>query len=373
MIDNNITKSIANAYVKMYEAKAVKREAWVPAEITDEGVADFMGAAADAAKKGDETFKFGDKTYKVTMKKATADKINEAKKLRPTDKVSIVGRGPGQLDISAHIRKLFKLKDMDVYFDDADLVIKDKTAVQGALRNNSMTIADLEDAVRKSGLVKEEVEESLQEAKTLKPNDKVSVVGRGMGQTDVSAHIRKTFKLKDMDAYFDGVDLVVKNKTAVKGALKDPSMTIADLEDAVRKSGLVKEVAEPEAQGEKDFKDMHTNNTKKSGEKDDGTVVKENTKLQEAAVKVNPVPFKGKGEQAAADSVLTKAGFIFGKTPDMLSFEEPGHIDPKTGNKVVIMQRGKQFAVSSADGSTIQRPSPMDRMVGWLRSNRYKV
>ena len=281
MIDNNITKSIANAYVKMYEAKAVKREAWVPAEITDEGVADFMGAAADAAKKGDETFKFGDKTYKVTMKKATADKINEAKKLRPTDKVSIVGRGPGQLDISAHIRKLFKLKDMDVYFDDADLVIKDKTAVQGALRNNSMTIADLEDAVRKSGLVKEEVEESLQEAKTLKPNDKVSVVGRGMGQTDVSAHIRKTFKLKDMDAYFDGVDLVVKNKTAVKGALKDPRMTIADLEAAVRKSGLVKEVAEPEAQGEKDFKDMHTNNTKKSGEKDDGTVVKETTDIDE--------------------------------------------------------------------------------------------
>lgn len=278
---DNITKSIANAYTKMYEAKAVKREAWVPAEITDEGVADFMGAAADAAKKGDETFKFGDKTYKVTMKKATADKINEAKKLKPTDKVSVVGRGIGQTDISAHIRKTFKLKDMDAYFDGADLVVKNKTAVKGALRDNSMTIADLEDAVRKSGLVKEEVEESLQEAKKLKPNDKVSVVGRGIGQTDISAHIRKVFKLKDMDAYFDGTDLVIKNKTAVTGALKDPRMTIADLEDAVRKSGLVKEVAEPEAKGEKDFKDMHTKNTKKSGEKDDGTVVKESSEEAE--------------------------------------------------------------------------------------------
>ena len=205
---------VANAYMAMYEAKTVKREAWVPAEITDEGVADFMGAAADAAKKGDKTFKFGEKEYKVTMKK-------------------------------------------------------------------------------------------------------------------------------------DTVDAITKNE--------------------------VKEVAEPEAKGEKDFKDMHTKNTKKSGEQDDGTVVKENTKLQEAAVKVNPAPFKGKGDGAAADTVLTKAGFIFGRTPDMFSFEEPGHIDPKTGIKVVIMQRGKQFAVSSADGSTIQRPSPMDQIVGWLRSNSYKV
>ena len=36
-----------------------------------------MGAAAAAAKKGDKTFKFGDKEYKVTMKKSTADAIDE--------------------------------------------------------------------------------------------------------------------------------------------------------------------------------------------------------------------------------------------------------------------------------------------------------
>ena len=211
---NYKSNPVAAAYAAMYEKKVVERAKWVPEEITDEGAAEFMGAAADAAKKGDKTFKFGDKEYKVTMKKDTVDAITKKE---------------------------------------------------------------------------------------------------------------------------------------------------------------VKEVAEPEAKGEKDFKDMHTKNTKKSGEQDDGTVVKENTKLQEAAVKVNPEPFKGKGDEAAADKVLTKAGFIFGKTPDMFSFEEAGHIDPKTGRKVVIMQRGKQFAVSAADGSTLQRPSPMDQIVGWLRSNGYKV
>ena len=69
---------VANAYVAMYEAKTIKREAWVPESITDEDVADFMGAAAAAAKAGKKDFKFGDKTYKVTMKKDTAAEINDA-------------------------------------------------------------------------------------------------------------------------------------------------------------------------------------------------------------------------------------------------------------------------------------------------------
>ena len=132
---DNITKSIANAYTKMYEAKTVKREAWVPEAIADEDVADFMGAAANAAKKGDKTFKFGDKEYKVTMKKDVANKIDEA--------------------------------EVEV--------------------------------CEKCGKVHEGSCDSAEE---------------------------------------------------------------------------VEEVAEPEAQGEKDFKDMHTKNTKKSGEKDDGTVEK---------------------------------------------------------------------------------------------------
>jgi len=79
----DINKSLAQAYVNMYEAKKVERESWIPEAIADEDVADFMGAAAAAAKAGKKEFKFGDKTYKVTMKKSTADKIDEAEEACP--------------------------------------------------------------------------------------------------------------------------------------------------------------------------------------------------------------------------------------------------------------------------------------------------
>ena len=72
----DINQKLAQAYLAMYETK-VERKSWVPESITDEDVADFMGAAAAAAKAGKKDFKFGDKTYKVTMKKSTVDAISE--------------------------------------------------------------------------------------------------------------------------------------------------------------------------------------------------------------------------------------------------------------------------------------------------------
>jgi hypothetical protein len=76
---DNINKTLAQAYRDMYETKTkTERKSWVPEAIADEDVADFMGAAAAAAKAGKKEFKFGDKTYKVTMKKSTADAIDEA-------------------------------------------------------------------------------------------------------------------------------------------------------------------------------------------------------------------------------------------------------------------------------------------------------
>jgi hypothetical protein len=80
---DKINKTIAQAYLSMYEAKKVERASWVPEDITDEGAAEFMGAAAAAAKDGKKEFKFGDKTYKVTMKKSTADKIDDAVEVCP--------------------------------------------------------------------------------------------------------------------------------------------------------------------------------------------------------------------------------------------------------------------------------------------------
>ena len=73
---DTINKTLAQAYLDMYETKT-KRESWVPEAVADEDVADFMGAAAAAAKAGKKEFKFGDKTYKVTMKKSTVDAIND--------------------------------------------------------------------------------------------------------------------------------------------------------------------------------------------------------------------------------------------------------------------------------------------------------
>jgi len=84
----DINKSLAQAYLDMYETKTkTERKSWVPEAIADEDVADFMGAAAAAAKAGKKEFKFGDKTYKVTMKKKTADAIGEASMCEQCDKV----------------------------------------------------------------------------------------------------------------------------------------------------------------------------------------------------------------------------------------------------------------------------------------------
>jgi len=75
---DTINKTLAQAYLDMYETKTkTERKSWVPEAIADEDVADFMGAAAAAAKAGKKEFKFGDKTYKVTMKKSTVDAIND--------------------------------------------------------------------------------------------------------------------------------------------------------------------------------------------------------------------------------------------------------------------------------------------------------
>lgn len=232
-MNNYKDNPIAAAYVAMNEKKVVERASWVPEEITDEGAAEFMGAAANAAKKGDKTFKFGDKEYKVTMKKATADAINKKESVKEEDEVEVCEEC-------------------------------------GKVHEGSCESGD-----------KKEVEE----------------------------------------------------------------------------------VAEPEAKGEKDFKDMHTKNTKKSGEKDDGTVVKE------GAVKVKPEKFKGNRDETAVAKRLEKAGYVYGRTPDMLAFETPGFFNPKNGNKVILMRRGKQFAVSKSNGSTVQRPTDTNALDQWLIRN----
>ena len=73
-----VSRSLVDSVKAVLSGKKIDREG-IPDEITDEGVADFIGAASKAAADGKKEFKFGDKTYPVTIKKKTADKI--AKKM----------------------------------------------------------------------------------------------------------------------------------------------------------------------------------------------------------------------------------------------------------------------------------------------------
>lgn len=93
MFDNQKIRAVADTYREMLEGKKYKREAWVPEAIADEDVADFMGAAAAAAKDGKKEFKFGDKTYKVTMKKDTVDAITDEKDVAVCEKCGKVHEG----------------------------------------------------------------------------------------------------------------------------------------------------------------------------------------------------------------------------------------------------------------------------------------
>lgn len=69
--------SLASLKEALNEMKkcTTERESWVPKDIKDESVAHFMGAADRAKEAGKDTFEFGGKKYKVTMKDKTSDAI----------------------------------------------------------------------------------------------------------------------------------------------------------------------------------------------------------------------------------------------------------------------------------------------------------
>ena len=87
--------------------KTMKRENFVPKNVKDEDVSDFMGAVAQAAKAGKKEFKFGEKTYKVNLKKDVANKIaknmDEAQRMK-YDKV-IKKLKDGEWDTSMDVKK----------------------------------------------------------------------------------------------------------------------------------------------------------------------------------------------------------------------------------------------------------------------------
>lgn len=199
----DINKSIAQAYINMYEAscnsgKKTKRESWVPETVADEDVADFMGAAAAAAKAGKKEFKFGDKTYKVTMKKSTVDAISEK---------------------------------------DAACLDCGKVHEGSCMKEE----ADLEEAAPKINMGKAKGSISA-----------TGLRGKGMKKYDVDVSVKNgklEFRIKDEQGKFQTVNI----KTAARMLGEE----VEDLEEVTKDSDKL----EPRAKGEKDFKKIHDDNT----------------------------------------------------------------------------------------------------------------
>lgn len=79
--------------------------------------------------------------------------------------------------------------------------------------------------------------------------DLIHKVGRGMGQLDITKYLRKQLGIKSGDTkndiYFDGADLVRGDKTVVRSALVNKTMTVDDLLAALKKDMGMKEAMDP--------------------------------------------------------------------------------------------------------------------------------
>ena len=208
---DKINKSLAQAYMNMYEAKKeqIERKSWVPEAIADEDVADFMGAAAAAAKAGKKEFKFGDKTYKVTMKKSTVDAINDEANL--CEKCGKVHEGSCNESVKEEVEEL------------------DEASIQ-------LVAKDLEAYAKKSGGI--DKKDFMKAADMMKSNQKAALV-KFVDELDTEPR----------DKIISMVAQMMGKKTAEK-------MFSVKIREEVKESP-----EQPRAKGEKDFKKMHDDNT----------------------------------------------------------------------------------------------------------------
>lgn len=231
----DINKSLAQAYVNMYEAKKVERESWIPEAIADEDVADFMGAAAAAAKAGKKEFKFGDKTYKVTMKKSTADKINDAVEVCPD--CGKVHEGSCNEEVQE------KADDDTVRMIKANPKMKDKI------------LKGLSPKARK------EVEKALAE--------------------DLEENNSDKYMWKDINAALMKAGMNPPQIMKVLSGLKGKAIKEEALDEVTKDT----DVLEPRAKGEKDFKKMHDDNVEINDEEKNDEENFKNIKKSADAIK----------------------------------------------------------------------------------------
>jgi len=277
---DKINQSIAQAYFNMYEAKEVKREEWVPEAIADEDVADFMGAAAAAAKAGKKEFKFGDKTYKVTMKKSTVDAINDEANL--CEKCGKVHEGSCNESVKEEVEELDEAsiqmvaKDLEAYAKKSG----------GIDKKDFMKAADMMKSNQKAALVK-----FVDELDT-EPRDKIismvaQMLGKKTAEKMFSVKIREgveELEEKDSDKYM-WKDI---NAALMKAGMSAPQImkVISGLKGkALKEEALEESPEQPRAKGEKDFKKMHDDNTEIHDEEEDDQENFDNIKKSADSIK----------------------------------------------------------------------------------------
>ena len=277
---DKINQSLAQAYFNMYEAKEVKREEWVPEAIADEDVADFMGAAAAAAKAGKKEFKFGDKTYKVTMKKSTVDAINDEANL--CEKCGKVHEGSCNESVKEEVEELDEAsiqmvaKDLEAYAKKSG----------GIDKKDFMKAADMMKSNQKAALVK-----FVDELDT-EPRDKIismvaQMLGKKTAEKMFSVKIREgveELEEKDSDKYM-WKDI---NAALMKAGMSAPQImkVISGLKGkALKEEALEESPEQPRAKGEKDFKKMHDDNTEIHDEEEDDQENFDNIKKSADSIK----------------------------------------------------------------------------------------
>ena len=253
-MDQNL--SLAKTYLDMLEGwkkGKSKRESWVPEAIADEDVADFMGAAAAAAKAGKKEFKFGDKTYKVTMKKSTVDAINDEANL--CEKCGKVHEGSCNEEVQEASIQLVA-KDLEAYAKKSG----------GIDKKDFMKAADMMKSNQKAALVK------FVDNLDTEPRDKIismvaQMMGRKTAEKMFSVKIREEneeldennsdkYMWKDINAALMKAGMNPPQIMKVLSGLKGKAIKEEALDEVTKDT----DVLEPRAKGEKDFKKMNDDN-----------------------------------------------------------------------------------------------------------------
>ena len=106
----------------------------------------------------------------------------------------------------------------------------------------------------------------------------------------------------------------------------------AEAKDYASKGYVVKEVEEPRAKGEKDFKDKHV--VKKSGEKEDGTVMKEEVDDEEEE-ESEPSPESSGVTEAASPEEKAQLALKHAKEKEQLQKKQATEKERLAGNESV--------------------------------------